>query len=313
MDSRNYARFSQADLYAKSRQVLEYLKEDLADFQRFDKARFTTGFLADFEKAITEVRDYIDDETILDQLTGKTANLDEVLAKCRKAYKHYKYFVLKAFEDDIPKQNEFGLDNYDTARRSQAHMIVFMNKIYRAALAHKNELIAAGYSEEQIQELAQLRDELEQANLQQDTFKNKRQQFTQLRRKKLDALMRFITQTCEAGKIIYEDENPAKYERYILQTSNSPDSEAGSIELAPNQTAEISSQMSTQKIAYFTIPPQAKIRYVFSQEKQPKFDTNAPTLSEGENEIIGEPAKPYLYIQNYGTSPALINYEIGKW
>jgi hypothetical protein len=313
--SRSFARFSQAELYTLSKQILEYLKEDLTDFQSFDKVRFTPQFLADFHNAVLEVRDQTDDETVLDKLTGKTADVEETLAECRKAYKHYKYFVVKAFEDNVPKQNEFGLDDYETARRSQPQMIVFMGKIHRAALEYKTELMAAGYTQEQIDQLASLRDELENANFQQDSFKNKRQQITQLRHTKLDTAMRFVSQTCEAGKIIYEEENPAKYERYVMQPGSGSSTVTGivSTTIGANKVAEISSEMSSQKIAYLSVPAGASLRYALSSSKLTSLPAlEAVSVQEGETEIIGEPNKPYLYVENTGSSPVEIEYEIGR-
>lgn len=209
-------KISHVELIALSEQVLAGLQNDYQDFAAMDAVRFTQSYLQDFKAAIDKALSFVDDETVQDEQTIYTQKVEDLMTACRKAYKLLKYFVEKAFAESKGMQNKFGLDDYAKAARSQARMIVFMNKVHTIATQYSQELLTHGYTQQGIDELNDLHEKLRKANIEQDRFKGQRMETTQERHEYLEVLYTFVTDTCKMGKILYEDDNTAKYKQYVM-------------------------------------------------------------------------------------------------
>lgn len=209
-------KLSQAETVALGQQVFAALKDDFQDFKGMDAVRFSPTYLQDFETAINKALSFVDDETVQDEQTILTQKVEDLMTACRKAYKLLKYFVEKTYADSKGMQNKFGLDDYGKIARSQARMIVFMKKIHTIATQYSSDLLAQGYTQPAIDELNDLHESLQQANIEQDRFKGQRMETTQERHEYFETLLQFVSDTCKMGKLLYEDDNTAKYKQYVM-------------------------------------------------------------------------------------------------
>jgi hypothetical protein len=217
-------KYAHADLISLGRLIYGYLAQDIGAFSAFDGQRFAAQYLADFDATYTAARDMPSDETILDQQTIYTATIEEKMEAARKLYRNTKYFIKKAFENKPSIMNEFGANNYDDSRKSVPDMVLFLGNLNYTLNKYAAQMTTAGYNMAQANDIVTLRNELETAKYEQASFQSERKRYTQERIEKLNALYQFITETCEAGKLIYEDDM-AMYAKYVLPsvaTSNRP-------------------------------------------------------------------------------------------
>ena len=212
--------FSKTDLLHFAGLILDGLRTDQADFQAFDAVRFTNDYLTDFEAARLAYMNAEDDETYTDRQTQRTAELDVLVKGARKAYRDLKYFVEKAFPDEradsTARRNEFGFDDYKKVRRSASGLIPFFSKLYAVATDYQTDLIDAGFTQDRIDDLQTLRQQLDAKLIERDRMKNRRPEETANRNALRAALEGFVSDTCKAGKLIYMYDNEAKYRQYLL-------------------------------------------------------------------------------------------------
>ena len=207
-----------AEMFEEAHIKLNALKVDIIEFTAFDP-NFTVEYINAFIAKIVEAEAVIIDNVIKDQLAAKTATVENIFDSCRKKYRSVKYFVGIAFENNKAVQNEFGFNDYNTARRNQVKMIVFMRQLGISAKRYQSELIASGMTEESINEIETLSNDLSLSNEQQEDFKKQRVLLTQSRIILYNEVWDFVRQVARAGKIIFEY-NPAKYAIYLLSDEN---------------------------------------------------------------------------------------------
>lgn len=228
---------SYTDRIYMAQQKLSYLQQDFTDFANFNPVKFTSQFLLDYQAAIFAARDFIDDETMLDNGSSLTQTVQNKLKEAQKLYKIIKYFVEDAFTSDIGIQNKFGLDNYKDVRTNPQQMVMFLSNLYTQAITHQNQLINKGLSSTKITEIQSLRDTLYQAVNQQATFSGERLSTTQQRKILYEAMDVFTQETCKVGKILYEDIDNAKFQQYtIYQRSNTNTTTSQTHNISANST-----------------------------------------------------------------------------
>lgn len=188
--------------------------QDKADFITFD-ADFSDPFGTEWLAEIMLAQTMPDDETVLDQQKQLTELVEEKMGLCRNKFQGSKYFIEKTFPGKKEIWNEFGYNDYEEARKSQVKMILFMEKFHTIAVKYAAKLIAKKYAQEKIDEIKNLGDELDAANLAQELFKGGRGVTSQDRQKQYNKIWEITTGTvCKAGKTIYTG-NFAKYQRYL--------------------------------------------------------------------------------------------------
>ena len=248
--------FARADLLHFAALILDGLETDLADFQSFDPERFTNTYILDFEAARLAFLEAEDDETYIDRQMQKTAELDHLIKQSRKAYHDLKYFVEKAFPNDRPdsaaKRSEFGLNDYKKVRRSASTLIPFFSRLHRIALDYQSDMIAAGYTQDRIDALQTLLQQLDSKRIERDRMKNRRSEETAKRAALRVTLETFVSQTCQVGKLMYKDEDEAKYRQYLLP-------KRGNRQAIPEQTIAPNAQTVLETQATITEETQIEV------------------------------------------------------
>lgn len=154
-----------------ARDLRELFVQYKADFIALDTAVFSDPFAADWLPLIEAAEAVQTDEERDDALTGLTDIVTEQMGLSRAKYATLSYFVNKAFATNPSARNEFGLDDYDAARASQKKMVTFLARQYRLANGkYKVQMLAAGFTQPQIDELNAMAAELATENTAQNVF-----------------------------------------------------------------------------------------------------------------------------------------------
>lgn len=209
------------EMYEASKTKRGFFLEDKPDFVAFD-ADLADPFAADWLTEISEAEAMPQDEVLDDQLTQLTAAVEKEMKSCRDKFQDSKYFIEKAFPDNIPVWNEFGYDNYDDTRRVQTKFVQFMKNFHNTAEKYKVKLIAKGYLQPKIDEIEAKRALLDAANQAQESFIGNLPVQTQERHNKNNDVWNIMVRVCTAGKRIYKD-NYGKYQRYLLPPGEESD------------------------------------------------------------------------------------------
>ncbi len=214
-------RISDSEMLQDSTTTETLLEADMADFTAFD-ATITPAFANDWLTAIGVAQSQPTDELYRDRIMQRTQNVQNAMALCRKKYNDVKYYVKKAFPNNLAVQKEFGLDDYDSARKSDIKLMEFMLRMHTVATTYNAELTAptVGYTQPQIDEIETLANSLGADNNNQEVYIKGQLTTTQQRVSSMNAVWQFRTQIAEAAKIIYEN-NFAKYQQYLLPDTSS--------------------------------------------------------------------------------------------
>lgn len=212
------------DMLEDSRTIQTLFSNDLASFVAFDptlNTAFADQWLADIEIGDA----FPTDELYRDQIQVKTEAVTLAKKACRAKYNECKYYVLKAFSKDFATQQEFGLDDYDSARQSDTRLLQFMIRMHSIAVKHQAKLLDAsvGYTAPKIAEILTLANSLLAENNAQEVFVKGQQPATQDRVLAMNAVWKSRTQVAAAAKIVFASDF-AKYQQYLLPSSDaSPD------------------------------------------------------------------------------------------
>lgn len=201
--------------------IFGQFKNDKAAFVSYDPdfgGTFEADWLADIEAAEQEPTD----EAVVDQQEGLTAAVEQIMDECRHKFQSSKRFIEKAFPDNKPVHNEFGYDNYDTARQVQTKMIFFMENFHRVAEKYKTKLIAENYTQAHIDEIETLHDQLHDANEAQEAAKEGRPVVTQDRIITINKPWDTAVDVSRAAKAIFHND-AAKFKSYLLPASETGD------------------------------------------------------------------------------------------
>jgi len=116
---------SDAEMYQDSKTKRGFFIEDKADFIAFD-AGFADPFATEWLTEISNAEAMDSDEVLDDQTLQLTTAVEAEMDKCRDKFQDTKYFIEKAFPDNLGVWQELGYDNYEDARRIQLKMVQFM-------------------------------------------------------------------------------------------------------------------------------------------------------------------------------------------
>ena len=199
-----FRNFSGSDAFMlnEARVNQSLLQQDLPAFTAFDatlNAAWSAAYLADIVAAET----IIADTAVIDQQVQTGENVDAIIVAARNKYSEIKYYVQKAPEFSVGMQGEFGLNDYDTVRRSKVRMAQFLDEMHDAATKYKVQLIARGYTQAKIDQIQTLRQSLLAAMTAKGTFTKGRPKLTEDRINLLNKVYDKMTQVNTAAQLVY--------------------------------------------------------------------------------------------------------------
>jgi hypothetical protein len=272
-----------------------YFSNDFLEFQNLNPIKFTNLFMNDFRTAIDTVIAFRDDELVVDEGQELTQTVAQLMEDARKLYKHLKYFIEETYQNNEPRKNRFGLDNYEEARKSPINMVAFLTQLHTQATFFQNDLTTTGLNPAKIADILPLRNQLQQANAAQKAFTGERQELTQERTALLEMMDSFTQAVCKAGKLIYEN-NPAKYRQYTLyQTSSTTATNVHNISGTSTEVAENSTPTPITQATVFRLENQGNtaLQFYCNDSLSDAAPSNAISLAAGAtveitaSEIVG--------------------------
>lgn len=219
---RNY-NGSDASLAESARATQMLLATDLALFTAFDStinAAYANLFLAAINAADTVVAD----TAIVDQQVQKRELIIDAMNSAKNKYSDVKYFVQKTFPTSAGTQGEFGLNDYERARRNPSQMIQFLDEMSKACVKYQTQLVAKGYTAAAITEIQTIRTALLNANSNQEVFKKQRPKLTEDRIKVLNSCYNYVVQVNAAAQLVFRNDY-AKQKQYVYNPSSGTDTQ----------------------------------------------------------------------------------------
>lgn len=219
---RNYS-MADDEMFQFTGIMIGLFEGDKAAFIAYDPD-FADPFQANWEADLEAAEAVPKDEAVVDELTGLSAKVEEAMDKCRHKFQSSKFFIEKAFPKNGPVQNEFGYDDYDKVRQSHPKMTSFMENFHRVAEKYKEKLIAKNYTQEKIDEIKTMHNELKLADQKQEAAKKGRPVLTQDRIIILNKPWDTAVLVHKAANNIFHDD-AAKFAQYALPASETPPEE----------------------------------------------------------------------------------------
>lgn len=206
-------RFSDLVLLAKAKRYLLFFQEDKTDFIPFSHL-FADPFAAQWEQQIKTAENHLTDETRMDIITGHTQEIKLLLQNVQKATQALRYFVAKAFPNNMGMQEVFQLRTFRSTRQSPLKTIAFLKLLNAAVQQHQAELHTVGYQGRA--SLLQLQADLETAYQTQQRLQKERTVHSQARNEAYNALWATCQNVCRAAARIYY-QNPIKREQFLMK------------------------------------------------------------------------------------------------
>lgn len=223
---------SDAEMTESARVIHGLLISDLPKFTAFDST-ITAAYADLFLTAIDNADTVVADTAVIDMLVQKTESIQSNMDKAKNKYADVKYFVQKTFASSVGTQNEFGLNDYERARKNPAQMIQFLDEMYKSCIKYKTQLEAKGFGAAAIAEIQSIRNELQTSNTDQKLFKKERPRLTEERIVILNNCFEYVTEVNAAAQRVYKDDF-AKRNQFVYSTATAISGIAFNGEVAPN-------------------------------------------------------------------------------
>lgn len=212
--NRLYGGISDDAMLTGAETMLDLFNVDKDLFNDLD-ADFNDAFSADFLEKIDTARDFPTDETVVDGITELTAEVNTQWNLCKAKFQDSKYFIEKAFPNNVARQNKYGFDDYAKMSTDQKKVQGFMDQFHDQAEADHVALIAAGYPQLKIDAIDTLKEAFRTADRAQEAGIKDRGLQTQTRIGLLNEVWKMIQRVNRASKNVFAG-NYAKLQQYLL-------------------------------------------------------------------------------------------------
>jgi hypothetical protein len=171
-------------------------------------------FAQNWQDAIDAAINYTDDSVILGQIAPQTLSVTEAMKAGKEKYNEVIFYAAQHFGKNSPVLKEFGKGKaYDTAIRSQEKMFQFLDELSTTANKYNTQLIAKGYTQAAIDEIATLRNALNANNRAQNLSIKGRPVISEGRTIAYNLAYSYQRKVIDAAQLVYKN-NPAKLEQY---------------------------------------------------------------------------------------------------
>ena len=271
---------SDSKMAESARTIFGLLTTDIAAFTAFDST-INAVFLTAYESIIDDADTVVADSAVIDQLVTKTENVLSFMDQARSKYRDVKYFVQKAFPNSVGIQGEFGLNDYQMARRSTSQMIQFLDEMHNAATKYSAELIAAGYNLTEINDIAGIREKLQDGNFAQEVFKKERPKLTEDRIIILNKCYNMMMLVNAAGQLVFR-EDYAKQKQYVYSPTPGGDDDADEEEFDGTVAPASSTSITTvDESAVLILSNTGTVPLIFGITDTDTFNGHEVTLAAG--------------------------------
>lgn len=229
MDKQVKRKFKIADyIMLKEADTFQSLYEsDKADFEAYNSVIFHAGFGAAFLALIDSARKFSKDNVVMYTQAEETAEFCAKHKECCKFFQLIKPEIKHIFSDNAAILNQFGFNDYQTARRIKWKMTSFMDLLFETATHYSAELIAGGFAAAKIARIEILANELKEEQMEKDEMKKERPVVTSERITLYNQVWNVMLSINAASKAVYMD-NYAKLKQYELPRRKKIADEKGS-------------------------------------------------------------------------------------
>ena len=192
------------------------LVRDIAEFSAFSPT-FSPSFADDFLSDIEAADDIPTNEEDLNVQAVLTMEVEEQMILARKHFQKLLLFVGIAWNNSESKLKAFGKDSYLPSRNSPSNMASLLSGLYNTANSaeYKGNLIAVGFSQNDINLLNTLSEDLTTKMNTQIEYKNHSFSRTEERVTAYNKVWDSMVKISSASKMIFQY-SPAKIEFYLL-------------------------------------------------------------------------------------------------
>ena len=201
--------------------------QTMVDLYRVDVDRFTAfdgslkeAYADEVDAKIVLAVDIESDETVVNEISELTEAVATAWDACKNHFQDAKYFIEKAFPGNSSRHKVFGFADYEKMSRTQSAVKFFMDQFSDSAIKYKTELIAAGYTQANIDLIATLATAFDTANRAQEVAKKNRLETTQNRSKAMNEVWRAVKVINVASKSVFRN-NYAKLQQYLMPAAAS--------------------------------------------------------------------------------------------
>jgi hypothetical protein len=307
---RNY-RGTDAEMTATARVVHGLMVGDLAKFTAFDST-ITAPYATLFLTAINNADTVIADSAVIDMQVQKTEAIQGAMDDAKGKYADVKYFSQKAFPTSTATQNEFGLNDYERARKSPTQMIQFLDEMHRACVKYQTQLVAKGFSVAAIAEIQTIRTKLRTTNTDQGVFKKQRPTLTADRITVLNNCYAYISEVNAAAQRVYKKDF-AKSNQFVYSSSSADatldfNGEVGANSVVTAGTVPFAAE------TIFTFKNVGLVPLVFCLSTTTAFEGIEVAIGGGAtvNKVASElnPNATNILVKNTGTTVGLYEIEV---
>ncbi len=230
-ETRRY-RFSDSEMVRISQQIASFASRDLNDFALFG---IKQSYLNDFERECNEFETFIADEIMEGRQSEATALKDSYGAALRDMLRAMLLRVELRFGKDSPQSRMYKIG--DVSRLNDNELLAASRRTHLQAKSHLAELEQFGLTQAILDELIETAQKFEDALHQRAMIISERDNLTEQRIKKGNALYDKLTTLCEIGKQVWFNKSESRYNDYVIynryeKTENNPEN--------PNNTKQVS-------------------------------------------------------------------------
>lgn len=189
-------------LIQKSRTLRVHFLNYLSLFTALDNELDAT-FAASWLTSVEECEGTETDETVMDQLSQYSAELETAKKEGFTAANDLEYYVGKAFPENKRVMEEFGFTERKKARAAQFNQHMWMKVMKKIADDYQPELTTAGMPTSVLSILASKTTTLLEKETEQEYYKHLRIRYLRIRIEKMNRLYSYCTRVNRAAQVIF--------------------------------------------------------------------------------------------------------------
>lgn len=185
-------------------QRINLIKEEQGEFSSFS-IYFTPEKIQEIEILYDEAINIPSDKVYIDIQAQATENINTCVEECGKFYQACKFDIENVFPNKKHIWNQFGFNDYETARKSGRGMYMFYSDFILIANLHKVEMTETTWNDETYKKICDLKDKLKMNMDHQTKCRIDRGKATDERVETLNKIYDLLSKYMKAAKIIYAD------------------------------------------------------------------------------------------------------------
>lgn len=292
---------SAGNMVDKIAKVLYFFGKHLADFTAYDP-QLNASFRDAWHQAWLDAAHRLPHKDVEEAVFADnilTKESEKALADCRAKYTQVKYYAGRAFPNNKAVLKEFGEGAYSKVSTSRLRMVGFMEALHGVAEKYKVQLLAAGLTQPQIDEINALATELRNKNTAQQLKKKERPTETRKRTEALNTFYAYGQRVVEAARFVYRD-NEVLRKEFVLMQRHHPKNTTQWVSINAGAVRKLTMVSLVKKTNSKLINTGTQSVEYWHADRISETPSHTYTLKGGETMHIEapQPAKKFLIIKN---------------